>query len=81
MSPRPQSIPDAELPCIEHGMTLEHQGGELVELKRDSRDTRDRLLKLETEQNSRTRVFATLLPVLIALLSAAISIWSALRRH
>ena len=74
--PRPQSIPDAELPCIEHGMKLESCAATMTELRDDVRDARDRLLRLETEWNSRARLVAVyVLPVALFALNLAFVLW------
>lgn len=71
MSPlRPASIPDSELPCIEHGMKLESCAETMTELRHDSRDTRDRLLKLETEWNSRARLIAQYVVPVVLIIAA-----------
>ena len=68
--PRHNSTPDSELPCIEHGMRLETCDKTMTELRADSRDTRDRLLKLETEWRSNARLFAQYVIPIILIVAA-----------
>lgn len=80
MNPRPGSIPDTGLPCIQHGMDLEQHGRDIAELKVNEKQDREDIIVLKTEANSRAKSLAMLIPVVLALLSAAGTIYTLLTR-
>lgn len=69
--------------CPSHQATVEHLNrldARVDDLESEG-DTRERRLTiLETEISSRSKSIAAVLPIILALLSAAVAIWSALHR-
>lgn len=82
MPPRTPTLdPDC---CPEHAHhcgRMDRTDKRLELLEEGERDHEHRVTILETEASSRAKSLAALLPIILALLSAAVAIWAAIRRH